>query len=295
MGNKVLILCNTNVFPSRLFEQRGVDFHQYFNAEISFSAKILRRLTLSVGFFRRNFWYGKWFYQLGRYDTILLFAINDIKDVIKDVEKFTKSGQRKIIYFWDPVFRISECLEYPFEKWSFDVQDCSKYNLIYNSTFYFKQIVSDVQSAVKLDYNSVYFIGLDKGRRKLISEIQETLKLMDIHTHFIVFDDNVKERITFEENLKNISASNAILDLSQQNQSGLTVRVMESIFLAKKLITNNSLIREQAFYHPDNIFIIGNDVMSDLKTFLLKPYNKKHVESFQDYFDFDNWMRRFEV
>jgi hypothetical protein len=295
MGNKILILCNTNVFPSRLFEQRGVDFYQYFNAEISFVAKILRRLTLSVGFFRRKFWYGKWFNQLGGYDTIFLFAINDIKDVVNDVEKYTNSGQRKIIYFWDPVFRISECLEYPFEKWSFDAQDCSQYNLRYNSTFYFKQIISDLQSAVKLDYNSVYFIGLDKGRRKLISEIQETLKLMDIHTHFIVFDDNVKERISFEENLKNISASNAILDLSQQNQSGLTVRVMESIFLAKKLITNNSLIREQAFYHPDNIFIIGNDDMIELKKFLLKPYCKKHVQSFQDFFDFDNWMRRFEV
>jgi hypothetical protein len=295
MGNKVLILCNTNVFPSILFEQRGVDFYQYFNAEISFAAKILRRLTLSVGFFRRKFWYGKWFNQLGGYDTIFLFAINDIKDVVNDVEKFTNSGQRKIIYFWDPVFRISECLEYPFEKWSFDAQDCSQYNLRYNSTFYFKQIISDLQSTVKLDYNRVYFIGLDKGRRKLISEIQETLKLMDIHTHFIVFDDNVKERISFEENLKNISASNAILDLSQQNQSGLTVRVMESIFLAKKLITNNSLIREQAFYHPDNIFVIGNDDMSELKKFLLKPYCEQHVESFQDFFDFDNWMRRFEV
>lgn len=295
MGNKVLILCNTNVFPSKLFEQRGVDFYQYFNAEISFVAKILRRITLSFGFFRRKFWYGKWFNQLRGYDTIFLFAINDIKDVVKDLEKFTKSGQRKIIYFWDPVFRVSECLDYPFEKWSFDEQDCSQYNLSYNSTFYFKQILSEMQPSVKLDCCSVYFIGLDKGRRKLINEIQATLKLIDIHTLFMVFDDNIKERVSFEENLKNISASNAILDLSQQNQSGLTVRVMESIFFDKKLITNNRLIEGQAFYHADNIFIIGKDDMSELKTFLVKPYNKKHVESFQDYFDFDNWMRRFQV
>jgi hypothetical protein len=295
MGNKVLILCNTKVFPPRLFEQRSVDFYEYFSGEISFATKMFRRLTLSIGFFRRKFWYGKWFNQLSGYDTIFLFAINDIQDIVKDIEWHTKSGQRKIIYFWDPVFRISECLEYPFEKWSFDVQDCIQYNLQYNSTFYFKQIKSEVQPSVKPYCNSVYFIGLDKGRRKRINEIQETLNKMDIHTHFIVFDDNVKERISFEENLNNISASNAILDLSQQNQSGLTVRVMESIFLEKKLITNNTLIREQAFFHPDNIFIIGIDDMSELKTFLLKPYCKKHVESFQDIFDFENWMRRFEV
>lgn len=295
MGNKVLILCNTKVFPSRLFEQRSVDFYEYFSGEISIVAKFFRRITLSVGFIRRKFWYGKWFNQLKGYDTILLFAINDIQKIVKDIYKYTKPGQRKIIYFWDPVFRVSECLEYPFEKWSFDEQDCSQYHLRYNSTFYFKQILFEVQPSVKPDCCSVYFIGLDKGRRKLIGNIQEKLRLMDIHTNFIVFDDNIKERISFEKNLENISASNAILDLSQQNQSGLTVRVMESIFFGKKLITNNSLIGGQAFYHPDNIFIFGKDDMDELKTFLLKPYNKKHVESFQDFFDFDNWMRRFEV
>lgn len=294
MGGNVLILCNTKVFPSRLFQERGVDFFPYYDESLNPIFKIFRRLTLSVGIFRRWLWYGKWFYRIREYETILLFAINGIQDVVRDIQNHTGENQRKIIYFWDPVFRVSECLNYPFEKWSFDKDDCNNHQLYYNSTFYFNSIAREASGIQTNEEKGVYFIGLDKGRGKKINELDETFKDKGIITRFMVFRDHEKARVSFEENLENLSACKAILDLTQQRQSGLTVRVMESIFLEKKLITNNQLIRDQEFYHPDNIFILGDDNLDDLVTFLSKPYFASHTRPFQDYFDFDSWLKRFD-
>ena len=66
------------------------------------------------------------------------------------------------------------------------------------------------------------------------------------------------------------------------------------MFLERKLITNNTDIKNYDFYNHDNIFILGEDNINEIKEFINKPY-KKIDQDIIDYYDFDQWLNRFGV
>ena len=69
---------------------------------------------------------------------------------------------------------------------------------------------------------------------------------------------------------------------------------MEALFLERKLITNKTDIKNYDFYNHDNIFILGEDNINEIKEFINKPY-KKIDQDIIDYYDFDQWLNRFGV
>ena len=91
-----------------------------------------------------------------------------------------------------------------------------------------------------------------------------------------------------------IAESKCILDYNQEGQVGLSLRPMEALFLERKLITNNTDIKNYDFYNHDNIFILGEDNINEIKEFINKPY-KKIDQDIIDYYDFDQWLNRFGV
>ena len=86
--------------------------------------------------------------------------------------------------------------------------------------------------------------------------------------------------------------SKSILDIVNPNQSGLTLRVMESLFFKKKLITNNLFISEYDFYNSQNIFILGKDREEDLHDFINSNYIDVD-DSIVTSYDYHNWVKRF--
>ena len=85
--------------------------------------------------------------------------------------------------------------------------------------------------------------------------------------------------------------SRSITEIVISGQEGLTLRVMESIFLKKKLITNNLEIRNKNIYNPNNIFILGEDNIKDLPSFLKKPYQEIDNKIIDSYI-YSNWLKR---
>jgi hypothetical protein len=292
-GNKVLILCNTNVFPAKLFEQRNVDFYKFYTDDISITQKILRRLTLTIGVLRKRFWYGSWFSNIEKYDKVFIFAINGIGPVINDIENRLRKGVTAVIFFWDPVFRVEECLKYRLPKWSFDLSDCRKYNLAYNSTFYFKNLYN-LNTAFDRDPKyDIYFTGMTKGRKEVIGELESHFYNLGISTNFILVELNSQSWVSFEQNLENISNARSILDIVQEGQTGLTIRVMESIYWKKKLVTNNRNIVNEFFFNPKNIFVLGVNDLSELCSFLNEDNDFRDYDTLQEFYDFNNWLIRF--
>lgn len=74
-------------------------------------------------------------------------------------------------------------------------------------------------------------------------------------------------------------------------QSGLTLRVMESIFYKKKIITNNKEIIRYDISNPESVFILGVDSDDQLKNFLETPY-KEHDNSVTEQYNLYNWTKR---
>src|SRR5690606_7174788 len=109
----------------------------------------------------------------------------------------------------------------------------------------------------------------------------------------LLFDKkNLKPAIGYKKVLEGVSKSRALLDIIEVTDSGQSQRVMESIFLEKKLVTNSELIENYDFYNPQNIFLLGKDDIDDLPEFLNSSY-KKIDESIVESYDVRNWVKRF--
>ena len=86
--------------------------------------------------------------------------------------------------------------------------------------------------------------------------------------------------------------SKALLEIVKEDVSGITLRALEGIFFGKKLITNNKFIKMYDFYNPNNIFILEDDNLSNLKNFISSKYEPID-KTIIDYYDFEEWVNRF--
>lgn len=118
----------------------------------------------------------------------------------------------------------------------------------------------------------VFFVGLLKGREAMLEEIAKELDTNSIPRRFHLVrgrHDRVEvaprlagsvadSPMPYGEVLRHIGEAECLLDIAQSGQTGLTLRPLEALFYHKKLITNNDSVKDADFYHPDNIFIVGN-------------------------------------
>lgn len=245
--------------------------------------KLLKKVKISI--------LGKWKNEINKYDKFIIFESLYNEKVAKKIKR-TKKEKKVIVYFWNYIDDNNKYIlndKNIDEFWTFDKNDAKKYNMKYNPQFYTKNVkIQDEQN--KYD---VLFLGRPKTRKKDIVDLEKKLKEEGIQTNFKIIE-NEKDYVSYDEYLKMIAESKCILDYNQEGQVGLSLRPMEALFLERKLITNNTDIKNYDFYNHDNIFILGEDNINEIKEFINKPY-KKIDQDIIDYYDFDQWLNRFGV
>lgn len=302
MKSKILFLdCEKDDFYRREREKiKGVD-SQLLYSKIDFINKVIR--FFGIYFFSPilYFSYGSWKKKLSEYDVFILPSRKSAKYAVKYIKK--KTNKRVIVWYWNIVTKEEinprYCKKYNVEAWTFDKNDAKKYNMNYNDAYYFKNInKTDEDKAYNKD---VFYIGTEKEDRvnvlkQLKNEFDNQKITYDINVvrnpHY-KGKDNIKyaKKMKYEEVLKKIESSKAILDITNNNQVGLTLRPLEALFFKKKLITNNNSIINYEFYNKNNIFVIGKDNIDGIKEFI----NNDYVEISQniiDTYDFENWLKR---
>lgn len=227
-------------------------------------------------------------------------------DLLHDdvIEKIKQSTKKMIAYQWDGLDRypdIKSKVKYFDHFFVFDKKDLSynsKFKLINN--FYFDyDLTCDTVSE-----NDVFFIGshIDNRMPKL-KEISLYLKENNFKTSINVMGSSrryirenpqsgihhIGKALNFQENYDTIKKSTAILDLVNNVHNGLSFRVFESIGLKKKLITNNSEVKNYDFYDENNIFVLGDRKLEDLKEFISTPY-RKIDDTIMEKYSFTNWI-----
>jgi hypothetical protein len=200
---------------------------------------------------------------------------NEIQDIIltikgdfidpKYILKFKKYTKKSVAYFNDSTSRcpkIIRVLPNFDEVYSFEKEDCEKYNLKFITNW-----IYPIHSKTKqhTDYQIFNISSKDK-RSPIISKITTILKEKNINYKVIVFDTENKDQdpnieytnrhIPLSEVSDYIHNAQVLLDINRKGQKGLTFRVFESIGLDKKLITTNADIKNYDFYNPKNILII---------------------------------------
>ena len=140
---------------------------------------------------------------------------------------------------------------------SFDHADAVKYSLTYYPLVYSPYLIHDSEK-----YKSdVYFVGKAKDRLSVILGAYEKFKEAGLKCDFNITgvakknqkyrdDINYCSGLAYIENLKHIKGTKCMLEVMQGGGTGYTLRYAEAIMYNKKIITNNTMIKDASFYNP---------------------------------------------
>lgn len=130
----------------------------------------------------------------------------------------------------------------------------------------------------------------------MVCDIRVITKSKDAAYQKKLSDILTKNSLCYEEYCKELRKSGVLLDINQKGQTALTMRVLESIYFSKKLITNNADIVHYDFYNENNIFLLprrlSDIVPEEIKSFINKPFLPYSEEILENY-DFEHWKRQF--
>lgn len=293
---KILFFQDNNDWAEEI-KKYGLEVRPLFK-KIPGALKIFRVAHFKYELPFRRIWYSRWVDESCKYEIVIVPATPFTPPVTRYIDRKKLAPNIRLIYwYWDPVRDkyMPKLISSKWEKWSFDKADSIKFSLKYNSTYFFSSLRLP-QQHIKFD---IFFIGLNKGRLDKLLELKDVLLEHELSIYFHIVNERKFDRdkrmstqkLTYSEVLKFISQSRAILELYQNNQTGLTLRSMESIFFKRKLITNNPTIKTYDFYCKDNIFIIGEDDINFIKEFVQSPYKEISTEIVLEY-DFSSWLNR---
>jgi len=265
------------------------DIEKYYNCNVkNFIFRVFKKFNLKIS----SVFLGKWKKNIKDYKVVILFDNGYSKIVTRYIKK--KNPDCKVIlWFWNPIIEYSK--NYLLDKnideiWSYDKDDVKKYNLKFSPQFFNKEIKCNNK---KIEQD-IIFLGQNKGRKSIIEKYEKLFNENNVNNNKIIIIESEKDFISYEDYLELVGKSKAILDIVMDNVKGLTLRCVEALFFGKKLITNNEDIKNYTFYNPNNIFILGKDDITKIKEFIDSPYTEINKD-IVDYYDFEQWLKRFGV
>ena len=287
-------------FFAKKIKERNIHVGSYLK-EYHKTVKLFRILPFLVLDPLISFFFGEWKRKLHEFNVLILPASYYAPKIIRYAKK-KNNNLRIIVWYWNSVifdydpkhFSHLDC-----ELWSFDRDDCDKYGLKYNSQYYF----NDIQLTKKESKFDVLFIGRDKGRLAKLLDLEKVLNEHGLRTYFHITEtikkDHIrnydfKKEIEYIETLKLIQNSKCILDYTQDDQAGLTLRPLESMYFGKKLITNNKGILKHDIYNSNNMFVLNHDDIDQIVEFVNQTFEPIKDEILV-YYDFSSWIKRFDI
>ena len=195
------------------------------------------------------------------------------------------------LYLWDDakILRKNTHFKYFDEVMSFNMDECKKYGFKYMPMFTQHEWIGH---AKQNKYDLALIGTAHPDRIKLAKEIYEKYKekyKMFIYFYHPDFKPDFfghTESLKYEEYLKILQESHAVLDLPLYKQVGLTTRPFDALLTDTKVITTNKYITEYPVY-SENISVIDreNPVIDD--AFMTDSYvkNDKHAISVREWLD----------
>lgn len=291
---KTLLLIETNPKTDIFFNSW---LNNGFDAKVIFKKvpkvlRAVRRIWLKNNSPLSFIWYNNWYNNLSNYEAIIIH-MSKLTRYMPFIISNKYPKIRIICWYWNtidkdtiPIKTNNPLINY----YSFDKNDCKKYSINYNNQYYCmdKNINSNNISS------DIYFIGRSKGRDAIINNIRKEAEKNNIKCNFKIIADNSNDIIPYNSVKNDIMNTKAILEINKNDQIGLTLRALESLFFEKKLITNNKTIIDEPFYNKDNIFIIGLDDLKNLHYFINSDYNKD-VNKYKLQYDIETWFNNFDL
>ena len=250
----------------------------------------------------KNLWYKTYFkhsFEENKPICFLFFGRNITSYMYPYIEylKDIYPNSKYVCYFQDLIIthhniNISKVKEVFDLVISYDISDSIKYCLKYHPTVYSKATVEVDNTTPKSD---IYFLGAAKNRLDQIYQAYDYFQSKNLKCEFYITDVSLEQQrkrrgihfisgMSYSENLKHVFNSKCILEINQAKALGETLRSWEAITQNKKLITNNTLIINSKFYHPQNILIYNDDLFKEDEEQFLKNFDKSPNYNYNDEF-----------
>ena len=117
--------------------------------------------------------------------------------------------------------------------------------------------------------SDVYFAGKGKDRLPLLLDAYQRFTTLGLHCKYYLTGVHVEQQVqlpgieyanrfmSYREMLYHTVNTRFVLEVNQGGADGYTSRFLEAVMYNKKLITNNSFIKNSPFYNPKSILIFN--------------------------------------
>ena len=306
---KILILysCIYDMYRDAASQYDNVDIKEIYTPLNNIGLRILRRIIILIPGLD-SFFFGDWNKNLNEYTKIIINDAMFNNNILKYISK-KNAVASKYVYYTNAVrnSRIKpNNIPKDWRVYTFDISDSKEFDIEYSPEYY-----TEHQENIKYDLKyDVCYVGADKTnvRLKNLLDIKEVLRKNKVQNFFHIFrvlkkynkyelQETTNMFLKYEDIQRIILESKCILELQMEGQSGCTLRTLESMFLNRKLITNNKDIVNYDFYNPNNIFVIENaddfkDRFNDILKFMRSPYQKL-PDMVKNNYKFCKWLERF--
>ncbi len=260
--------------------------------------KILRKLSTKRYEIALNRYHSKIIESVktNTYDIVLFLQVHQFSIENIGVLKGHHSDSKFILYNWDSIktHDYRQYINFFDSVFTFDPKDAKNLGIKYLPLFCIRPFQNISQE--KVYDSSVYFIGniVNPKRYAVLKAFKGYCKnngisfncymsasisgYVDlIRAGFFPFD--VKWfKISNKKFQYMIESSSAVFDFANHNKSGYTMRVIENLCAGKKLITNNTLIKKEAFYNEEHIFLYQNMNFNSIAEFIGSANSNKCLD-----------------
>ncbi|TPF78522.1 MULTISPECIES: hypothetical protein [unclassified Bifidobacterium] len=268
--------------------------------------KSFRKLKLSAS----SLFYEDWYKDLRSFSKIIVFDMAAWLDnaLMRNISKHKNSSARCYLYSWNIVRNehvvldhFASCEKYGFSYYSYDYSNCKQYGFHFNTIMYDENLHLLSHPLT----SDILFLGFLKDRKENMLALYNLISGAGMTPEFVVVENSAQHDnlpftvkhsyVNYMDYLDMVSRSKAILDITQQGQNGFSMRVMEAIFLNKKLVSTNTALLSADFYDPNNILVIDlQNPDKELLTMFLQSDFHLYDEQIKRYYSVSSWIDRFQ-
>ncbi|MFT3721262.1 hypothetical protein [Pseudorhodoferax sp.] len=225
-------------------------------------------------------------------DTVLFFAIENTRN-IANLAKYIATRDMHV-FLWNPIARLKGDAAGSVRQLArikrlvrsihtFDGRDAARYGLRLVPQPYRKVAPPPTGTQARCDF---YFSGVDKGRLAILLELKAAIGDLGMRPSFHIVGDRhraytpqeqahlAQDWIAYADNVRRSQQAGCLVEIVQEHQSGPTLRSVEALFLRRKIVTNRPSAREDAFFDPHRVLVIGDRVDRDaLRHFMAQPFD----------------------
>lgn len=184
--------------------------------------------------------------------------------------------------------------------YTYDKGEAEKYGIKYDSSYVYSRL-AEVTEPADFEYD-LFFVGYAKNRLSLIHNILKKATEEGVKCKFILVgvDDEdkldlpgveyISTPIPYTEVIDYVNRSRCILELTQQNAEGATMRTAEAIVYKRKLLTNCNRAEDRADFNKEQMRTFSDENDIDYK-FIKEPINYNKMSPSDDYSPFSELMR----